>query len=64
MANRTAEFVTNNGTFSVEIFEDKVPVTAGNFINLSERGFYDGVVFHRVIERAGIGGPNTQTGTL
>ncbi len=63
MANRTAEFVTSNGTFIVEVFEDKAPVTSGNFINLAEKGFYDGVVFHRVIAGFMIqGGDPTGTG--
>ncbi len=50
MANRNAEITTNMGSFSLELFEDKAPKTAKNFIDLAEKGFYDGVVFHRVIE--------------
>jgi cyclophilin family peptidyl-prolyl cis-trans isomerase len=50
MANRTAEFKTNHGVFSVELFEDKAPKTTKNFIDLTEKSFYDGVVFHRVID--------------
>ncbi|MGH7555482.1 MAG: peptidylprolyl isomerase [Longimicrobiales bacterium] len=49
MANRNAEFKTNKGSFTVELFEDRAPVTTKNFIDLAERGFYDGVTFHRVI---------------
>lgn len=50
MANRHAVFDTSMGTFEVEMFEDKAPVTTGNFIKLAEEKFYDGLVFHRVIE--------------
>jgi len=63
MANRSAVFQTNHGTFSVELFEDKAPATAGNFITLAEKGFYDGVIFHRVIDGFMIqGGDPTGTG--
>jgi peptidyl-prolyl cis-trans isomerase A (cyclophilin A) len=50
MANRHATIETNHGTIEVELFEDAAPETAGNFIELAEKGFYDGVVFHRVID--------------
>jgi len=61
--NRTAKFETNHGTFSVELFEDKAPLTTKNFIDLIEKGFYDGVIFHRVIKGFMIqGGDPTGTG--
>ena len=50
MANRLAHFTTNLGDFQVELFEDRAPATTKNFIDLVEKGFYDGIVFHRVIE--------------
>ena len=50
VANRIAEFTTNKGTFEVELFEDKAPITTKNFIDLVEKGFYDGLIFHRVID--------------
>lgn len=50
MANPIAVFDTTLGTFSAEIFLDKMPVTAKNFIDLAKSGFYDGLHFHRVIE--------------
>ncbi len=50
MKNRTAVFETNMGTFKVELFEDKMPITTKNFIDLAEKGFYDNTKFHRVIE--------------
>lgn len=49
MANPTATFETSEGTFKAEIFRDQMPITAGNFIALVERGFYDGLHFHRII---------------
>ncbi|HAN31870.1 MAG TPA: peptidylprolyl isomerase [Myxococcales bacterium] len=50
MANPTAEFQTNRGNFTVELFEDQMPITAGNFLKLAREGFYDGLHFHRVIK--------------
>lgn len=50
MANPTATCETSLGTFTVELFTDKMPITAGNFVTLAESGFYDGLHFHRVIE--------------
>jgi cyclophilin family peptidyl-prolyl cis-trans isomerase len=47
--NPIAVFDTSLGTFKVELFIDKVPITAGNFIDLSNSGYYNGVIFHRVI---------------
>ena len=60
MANRTANFDTNHGTFSVELFEDRAPLTTKNFIDLVEKGFYNGVVFHRVIDGFMIQGGDPQ----
>ena len=50
--NPTATFTVSggvNGTFSAEIFLDRVPITASNFIDLANSGFYNGIHFHRVI---------------
>lgn len=49
MANPTATCETSLGTFEVELFLDKMPVTAKNFLDLAQSGFYDGLHFHRVI---------------
>ncbi len=67
MANRTAAFDTTAGTFRIELFEDKAPGTTKNFIDLIEKGYYDDLVFHRVIkdfmiqggcpQGTGMGGP-------
>jgi cyclophilin family peptidyl-prolyl cis-trans isomerase len=50
MTNPTALFETSLGSFRVEIFEDKMPITAKNFLDLAGSGFYDGLHFHRVIK--------------
>ena len=50
MANPIAVFETNHGTFEIELFEDKAPITVKNFIDLAEKGFYNGLIFHRVID--------------
>ncbi len=50
MPNPTATFDTTLGSFQVEVFLDKMPVTAKNFLDLSKSGFYDGVHFHRIIK--------------
>ena len=50
MGNPTATCETSLGTFEVELFQEQMPVTAGNFIQLAKDGFYDGLHFHRVIE--------------
>ena len=47
MANRRAIIETNKGPITIELYEDQVPITAGNFIDLVERGFYNGLKFHR-----------------
>ena len=61
---------TNKGTIHVELFADKTPLTVANFVNLAERGYYDGLKFHRVIadfmvqggcpQGRGTGGPGYQ----
>ncbi|KYZ78208.1 peptidylprolyl isomerase [Anaerosporomusa subterranea] len=48
--NSVAKFETSKGVFTVELFEDKAPITAGNFITLINKKFYDGLIFHRVID--------------
>ena len=46
----TAAIHTNHGNFKVELFPLQAPITVNNFVFLAQEGFYDGVVFHRVIE--------------
>jgi len=48
--NKIAVFETSMGAFKVELYDDKAPETAGNFASIAERGFYNGLVFHRVID--------------
>jgi cyclophilin family peptidyl-prolyl cis-trans isomerase len=59
----TATFDTSMGSFKVELLADLAPATVKNFIDLSKKGFYDGVIFHRVIDKFMIqGGDPTGTG--
>merc|ERR1719224_36 len=51
-ANPTATFTVSggvSGTFTAELYLDKLPITASNFIDLARSGFYNGIHFHRVI---------------
>jgi peptidyl-prolyl cis-trans isomerase B (cyclophilin B) len=60
----SATLHTNHGPIEVELFDDDAPETVGNFRKLSGDGFYDGVIFHRVIKDFMIqGGDPTGTGT-
>src|SRR5436189_3943883 len=63
MANRTAVIETNHGTIRFELLETDAPKTTENFIKLAERGYYNGIIFHRVIKGFMIqGGDPTGTG--
>jgi cyclophilin family peptidyl-prolyl cis-trans isomerase len=63
MANRIANVETNHGTIRFELLETDAPNTTENFRTLAERGYYDGVIFHRVIKNFMIqGGDPTGTG--
>lgn len=56
-------FETTMGKIKIELFEKEMPITAGNFKKLVEQGFYNGVIFHRVIPDFMIqGGDPTGTG--
>jgi cyclophilin family peptidyl-prolyl cis-trans isomerase len=45
-----ARMETDKGTMVIELFADKTPQTVNNFVFLARQGFYDGIVFHRVIK--------------
>ena len=47
---KVATIATNKGSIKLELYEDKVPKTVGNFVKLSQEGYYDGLLFHRVID--------------
>ncbi len=58
-----ARMETDKGTMVIELFADKTPITVNNFVFLSREGFYDGVIFHRVINNfMAQGGDPTGTG--
>jgi peptidyl-prolyl cis-trans isomerase B (cyclophilin B) len=60
----TATLHTNHGAIEVELFPEDAPKTVENFTKLAEDGFYDGVIFHRVIPDFMIqGGDPTGTGS-
>ena len=68
MANQKTEnkkvlLQTNMGDIEIELYDKTMPITAGNFENLVQKGTYDGVIFHRVISGFMIqGGDPTGTG--
>ena len=65
-----AKIETNKGNIKLKLFKDKTPITVSNFINLTNRGFYNNISFHRVINDfmvqggcplgTGTGGPGYQ----
>lgn len=61
--NPKAIMTTNYGVIEIELYQDLMPITAGNFVKLAESGFYDGTKFHRIIDGFMIqgGDPNTKT---
>ena len=55
---------TNHGTIEIELHDDAAPKTVGNFVKLARDGFYDGLIFHRVIDGFMVqGGDPTGTGS-
>jgi len=48
--NSVATFETSKGDFKIELYEDKAPITTKNFIDLVNKKFYDGQIFHRIID--------------
>ncbi|MBI2109823.1 peptidylprolyl isomerase, partial [Candidatus Woesearchaeota archaeon] len=63
MTNTKVLLETARGDIKIELFDDTMPITAGNFKKLVSEGFYNGVIFHRVIPSFMIqGGDPTGTG--
>lgn len=64
--NPIALLETNYGAIEIELYEDVMPITAGNFAKLIEEGYYNGIKFHRVIDGFMIqgGDPNTKTANV
>jgi cyclophilin family peptidyl-prolyl cis-trans isomerase len=63
VAVSTAVLATNKGEVGIELFDADAPNTVANFVKLADQGFYDGVIFHRVIPSFMIqGGDPTGTG--
>ncbi|MBI1730107.1 peptidylprolyl isomerase [Candidatus Acetothermia bacterium] len=60
MKNPIACVETNMGTFEFVLYLDKAPISAKNFIDLAEKGFYDGLIFHRIIDGFVIQGGDPQ----
>ena len=50
MSNIKAKIKTTKGDINLELFPEKTPVTVANFINLAKKGYYNGIIFHRVID--------------
>lgn len=64
MADLKAVIETDKGVINVTLFADQAPLTVANFVNLAARGYYDDLVFHRVIDEFMIqGGCPQGTGT-
>ncbi len=64
MTDLQAAIETNKGTINLTLFADRVPFTVANFVNLAQRGYYNGLKFHRVIENFMVqGGCPLGTGT-
>jgi peptidyl-prolyl cis-trans isomerase B (cyclophilin B) len=60
----TATLHTNHGAIAIELFDDDAPKTVENFLKLARDGFYNGVIFHRVIPDFMVqGGDPTGTGS-
>jgi peptidylprolyl isomerase len=63
-AQTIVTFYTTLGDFEVELYDELKPITAGNFLDLVEQEFYDGIIFHRVITNFVVqGGDPTGTGS-
>jgi cyclophilin family peptidyl-prolyl cis-trans isomerase len=61
-----ATLVTNKGELVIKLYRQQAPLTTANFLSLAQEGFYDGVVFHRVIDdfMAQVGDPKSKDPSL
>lgn len=55
---------TNKGNISIELFNDKAPITVANFLEYAKKGFYDETIFHRVIKNFMIQGGGMTSGLV
>ncbi len=60
--NPRVEFKTNMGSFALELYPDKAPKTVANFLQYAQSGFYNGTIFHRVIDGFMIQGGGFESG--
>ena len=62
MRNTAVLITTHEGTFTIELYPEDAPNTVHNFLKLVESGYYDGIIFHRIIHNFMIqaGDPNTK----
>src|SRR5258707_9813921 len=60
--NPRVEFKTNMGSFALELYPDKAPKTVANFVQYDQSGFYNGTIFHRVIDGFMIQGGGFESG--
>ncbi|SVB96449.1 uncharacterized protein METZ01_LOCUS249303, partial [marine metagenome] len=62
MKNKAVLITMNDGTFMIELFPEDAPNTVNNFLKLVENGYYDGMIFHRIVPGFVIqtGDPNTK----
>jgi peptidylprolyl isomerase len=58
--NQKVLIETNKGNITIELYSKEMPITAGNFQKLVEKGFYDGTIFHRIIDGFMIQGGDPQ----
>src|SRR5438270_13761039 len=62
MANTRVVMETSQGSLTIELEDDKAPITVKNFLGYVDEGFYDGTIFHRVISNFMIQGGGFEPG--
>jgi peptidyl-prolyl cis-trans isomerase B (cyclophilin B) len=61
-ANTMVVMKTSAGDVTIELFDDRAPATVGNFLRYVDEGFYDGTIFHRVIDNFMVQGGGMESG--